>query len=119
MCLEVVWGLETLSDESMVINFAIDSKGNALIVVGEWLSSRVDTNNRQTFVGKHYEGSELPRQNVELRAHTCVVGYIASRPIWTTMPTLLHHLQGCRLKNLCVGHMVASNDSTHCVDVAV
>lgn len=53
VCFEVVWVRESFTDESVVIDFAIDSEGNALITVGEWLSSRVDTNNRETLVGKH------------------------------------------------------------------
>lgn len=53
VCFEVVWVLETFADESMVVNFAIDSKGNALIAVGQRLSTRINTNDRQTFVGQH------------------------------------------------------------------
>ena len=69
---EVVWGLEALSDEPMVVNFAIDRKGNALVAVGERLSSRVDANNRQPFVGKHYEGSEIaPPRCKRVCAYLC------------------------------------------------
>ena len=57
--LEVVWMLQMFTDKSVVVDFAIDSKGNALIAVREWLSSRVNTNDGETFVGKHYEGSEI------------------------------------------------------------
>lgn len=53
MRLEVVWGFECFSDDTMVVDLAIDSKGNGLILVGKWLSTTVDTNNTQTFVGKN------------------------------------------------------------------
>jgi hypothetical protein len=68
MRFEVVWGLESFTDESVVVDFAIDSKSNTLIAVGKWLSSRVDTNDRQTLVGKHYEGSEIAPPKAELFA---------------------------------------------------
>jgi hypothetical protein len=51
--LEVVWGLEGLSNDSMVVDLAIDSQGNSLITVGKWLSSTIDTNDTKTFVGKN------------------------------------------------------------------
>lgn len=53
MCFEVVWVLESFTDDSVVVDLAIDSKCNALIAVGERLSSRIDANNGQTFVGEH------------------------------------------------------------------
>jgi hypothetical protein len=58
--LEVIWVLEPFSNDSVVVDFAIDGKGNAVVAVGERLSARVNTNNRETLVGKHYEESELP-----------------------------------------------------------
>ena len=59
VCLEVVRVFQSFADDSVVVNFAIDSKGNAIVTVGEWLSSGIDTNDRQTLVGKNYEGSEI------------------------------------------------------------
>jgi hypothetical protein len=47
--------LQRFSNDSVVVNFAIDSKSNALILVGKRLSSTVNTNNTQTFVGKNLE----------------------------------------------------------------
>jgi hypothetical protein len=65
VCLEVVWVLESFADDSVVIDFAIDGKGNAFVAVGEWLSSRVNTNNGQTLMGKHCGRLENapPKQN--------------------------------------------------------
>lgn len=54
MSLEVVWGLEGLSNDSVVVDLTVDGKGNSLIAVGKWLSSTVDTDDTQTFVGKNY-----------------------------------------------------------------
>jgi hypothetical protein len=48
----VVWLLQRFSDDSVVVNLAIDSKGNGLIPVGKRLRTTVDTNNTQTLVGK-------------------------------------------------------------------
>lgn len=45
MCLEVVWVLQSLTNESVIVYFAIDSKSKALIAVGKWLSSGIDTDN--------------------------------------------------------------------------
>jgi hypothetical protein len=116
--LEVVWVLESFSNESVVVDFAIDSKGNAFIAVGEWLGSTVDTNNTQTFVSKDCEVLEVAPQRVKgLLERTCLVGDITSGPIWATMPALLHHLQSRRLESLCIGHMVTPNDTTHVVNL--
>jgi hypothetical protein len=51
--LEVVGFLQRLSNDSVVVNFAIDSQGNGFILVGKRLRATVDTNNTQTFVGKN------------------------------------------------------------------
>lgn len=58
--LEVVRGLESLSNDSVVVDLAIDSKGNGLITVGKWLSSTIDTDNAQTLVGKDLKGLATP-----------------------------------------------------------
>lgn len=39
-----------LANDSVVINFAVDSKRDAFILVGEWLRSTVNTDNAKTFV---------------------------------------------------------------------
>lgn len=49
----MVWGLEGLSNDTMVVDLAIDGKGNSLITVGKWLSTAVNTNDAETFVGKN------------------------------------------------------------------
>ena len=106
MSLEVVWFLQRFSNDSVVVNLAIDSKGNALILVGKRLRSTVDTNNTQTFMGKNFEVLVIASRvlsNADFL--TGAVGHITSRPIWTTMATLLHHFQSPRLKSLCVWHM--------------
>ena len=59
MCLEVVWVLESFSNDSVIIDFAINCKGNAFVTVGERLSTRINTNNGETLVGKDYEGSGI------------------------------------------------------------
>ncbi len=51
--LEVVGFLERFSNDSVVVNLAIDSQGNGLIRVGKRLRSAVDTNNTKTFMGKN------------------------------------------------------------------
>ena len=53
MSLEVIWLLQGFPNNSMVVDFAIDRKSNSLILVGKWLSSTVDTNDAQTFVGQN------------------------------------------------------------------
>ena len=39
----------------MVVDFSIDSKSNALILVGKWLRPRVDSYNAQSFMGENCE----------------------------------------------------------------
>jgi hypothetical protein len=118
MCFEVVWVLESFTDDSVVVNLAIDSKGYALITVGEWLSSGIDTNNGETLVSKNYMSLEIAPP-CKLMCVTSAVSNVTPRPIWTTMPALLHHLQSRRLESPCVGYVVATNDSTHDVDCEV
>jgi hypothetical protein len=60
VCLEMVWVLQCLADDSVVVDFAIDSKGNALILVGKWLRSTVDTYDTQTLMSKYYEVLAIP-----------------------------------------------------------
>ena len=37
--LEVVGGLQVLPDQTVVVDLAVDGKDNALVGIGEWLSS--------------------------------------------------------------------------------
>ncbi len=55
----MVWVLESFANDSVVVYFAINSKGNGLIAVSERLRSRIDTNDGKTFVGKNYAESEF------------------------------------------------------------
>jgi hypothetical protein len=41
VCLEVVWLLEALAEDSVVVDFAIDSQRDSLLLVDERLSARV------------------------------------------------------------------------------
>jgi hypothetical protein len=52
--LEVIRGLESFSNNSMVIDFSVDCQGDALVAVREGLSSAFNTHNTQTFVSKNY-----------------------------------------------------------------
>ena len=117
VCLEVIGLLQPLSDQSVVVYLAIDCKRNGLILVGNWLRTTVNTNDTQTLMGKNWE-MLVTGEILLSMPHTCVVGNIASRPIWTTMATLLYHLQSRRLECLRVWHMVASYDSTHVVEIS-
>jgi hypothetical protein len=53
--LEVVGVLETFANESVVIDFTIDCKGNSFIFVGEWLRATVNSNDTQTLVCENCE----------------------------------------------------------------
>lgn len=91
--LEVVWCLQCFANDSVVVDLAIDSKSNALILVGKRLSSTVNPNNTKTLMRKNLEALVTsPIESPPKDSLTCVVGYITSRPIWTTMPALLNHL---------------------------
>lgn len=52
MCLEVVWSFQTLSQDSVVINFAVDCEGKGAIVIDKRLGARINTDNAQSFVCK-------------------------------------------------------------------
>lgn len=39
VCLEMVWGLKSLANDSVVVNLAIDGQGDAIILVGKRLRS--------------------------------------------------------------------------------
>jgi len=53
MCFEVIWNLKSLADNSMVVNLSIDSKSNALILVGKRLGTRVNSHDAQTFMSEN------------------------------------------------------------------
>jgi len=112
MSLEVVRCLQGFPDNSVVVNFPIDCKCNAIVLVGKGLGTTVNTDNTQTLVGKNW-GLLAIKQPRDLFLRTCVVGHIASRPIWSTMAALLHHLEGGRLEGLRIGHMMAPYYATH------
>jgi hypothetical protein len=61
VCLEVVWVLEALPHQPVVVDLAIDSEGNAIIRVGQWLSTALDADNAETFVGKNWRYASDPR----------------------------------------------------------
>jgi hypothetical protein len=50
----MIWGLEPFSNDSVVVDFAIDCKCNAFVRVGKRLGSTVDSYNTQPLVGKNY-----------------------------------------------------------------
>jgi hypothetical protein len=51
----VVRCLQRFPNDSVVVDFAIDSKSNTLILVSKRLGSTANTNNTQTFVSKDFE----------------------------------------------------------------
>lgn len=108
----MVWVLQALPHQPVVVDLAIDSEGNAIIRVGKRLSSTLNAHNTQTFMRKDWYASE--HISSELGSPlTCVVGNIRSRPVWTTVPALLGHFQRHRLECLCIRHMVTTHDATH------
>lgn len=52
--LEMVWDLESFSNDPVVINLAVDGQGNGFILVGEWLRSTFNSHNAQTLVCENY-----------------------------------------------------------------
>jgi hypothetical protein len=52
VCLEVVRVRQCLANDSVVVDFAVDSKGNAVVLVGKWLRATVDTDDTQTLMSK-------------------------------------------------------------------
>jgi hypothetical protein len=115
--LKVVRCLQGFSNDPVVVDFTIDSKSNALILVGKRLSSTVNTNNTQTLVGKNFEMLvTVPNARSLVDSLTCTFGHITSGPIWPTMPALLHHFQSRRLECLCVWDMTMEGMS-QCIPV--
>ena len=47
--------LQRFPNDSVVVDFAIDSKSNTLILVSKRLGSTANTNDTQTFVSKDFE----------------------------------------------------------------
>lgn len=52
MRLEVIWVLQSFSDDSVVVYLAIDCKSNALVFGGKRLRTTLDTDDTQTLVSK-------------------------------------------------------------------
>jgi hypothetical protein len=114
MSLKMIGVLQSLSDQSVVIDLPIDRKGNGLLLVSEGLRSTVDSDNTQSLVCQNCEVlANIYYHSMVSQMLTCVVCNITSRPIWATVTALLHHLQSSRFESLCVWDMVASHDSTH------
>jgi hypothetical protein len=51
----VVWVRQCLANDSVVVDFAVDSKGNAVVLVSKWLRTTVDTDDTQTLMSKDCE----------------------------------------------------------------
>jgi hypothetical protein len=84
MGLEMVRCLQRFSNDSVVVDFAIDSKSNTVILVGKRLSSTVNTNNTQTFVGKNLEVLVIASDAISIAA-----SYLCCWPC--NFPTNLGH----------------------------
>jgi hypothetical protein len=76
---------QRLSNDSVVINLAIDCKGNGFILVGKRLRSTVNTNNTQTFVGKNFDALVIASKVRPLRRFS----YLCCWPY--NFPTNLDH----------------------------
>ena len=51
----MVWVRQCLANDSVVVDFAVDSKGNAVVLVSKWLRTTVDTDDTQTLMSKDCE----------------------------------------------------------------
>jgi len=85
-----------LSDETMVIDLAVDSQNNGVIGVGQGLGARLNTDDAEA-----------------LMAQDSLVADQASAPIRATVSDLLRKLECRRLEFLHVGMTVTGEDSTH------
>jgi hypothetical protein len=51
----MVWVCQCLANDSVVVDFAVDSKGNAVVLVSKWLRSTIDADDTQTLMSKDCE----------------------------------------------------------------
>jgi hypothetical protein len=72
MGLEMVGGLKTLSDQPMVVDFAIDRKRNGIVLVGNWLSTAIDSNNAQSLMSKNCSIVSRIRIRIMIPGHILV-----------------------------------------------
>lgn len=61
VCLEVIRVLEPFSNNSVVIDLAVDGKGNSLIAVGEGLRSTVNAHNAESLMCQNCQKSVTNR----------------------------------------------------------
>lgn len=106
--LEVVGLAEVLAQDLVVVDFTVDSEGNAAILVEQGLSTRVCKTRL----------SERPHMCLAASLHTdtddtqtlvdqdSVVGGVVATPIGTTVTDLLTHAQGSGLELLHIGMAV-------------
>lgn len=114
VCLEGIWSGQLLSQDLLlesdvvlldilflctnlvVVDLAVDSQSNALVLVQDGLCASVNANNGQTLVHKN-----------------SLVGRVVAAPIGATVLHLLAHAQGGWAKGLDIGMMVAGENATH------
>ena len=58
----MIWVSQTFANNSVVVDFSVDSKCNAIIVVGKWLGTTVNAYDAQSFMGKNCKMSVLTLQ---------------------------------------------------------
>jgi len=92
----VVGVLQVLADKTVVVDLTVGGNGNAVIGVGEGLSTGLNTDDRKT-----------------LMAENGVVASDAAAPIRTTVTDGLGKLQSRRLELGDIWVVVASEDSAH------
>lgn len=49
---EIVWALELLAQDSVVVDFSIDGQGNGALVVDQWLGAGVDADDAQALMAE-------------------------------------------------------------------
>jgi hypothetical protein len=84
--LEGIALLELLSDQTVVVDLAVDGQNNGLVGVGQGLGARLDTNDAET-----------------LMAEDCVVADDIAAPVGATVADLLRKTKSGRLELLDVG----------------
>ena len=119
MSLKLMRFLQGLSKSAMVVYFAIDCEDKCGIIVGDGLSARIYTPCYQILVDGNNDGVSTDADDCQsLVTKDGVVLDDIARPIWTSVPERLGHLEGGRLE---LDHrfetFVTGEDSTHCRDV--